>query len=142
VPRAVLDTNVLVAAAYNPSGASRRVVDACVRREVVALLSPDLRREYELILARAVRGRRPDGVLAELLRGAEVVEVRGVRRAVPDDPGDDKVVALAVAGRADAVVTADAHLLRLDPLGGLRLVRPESFVRQWLGDTRAGPTRG
>src|SRR4051794_9025951 len=100
--RVVLDTNVLVAAAYNPAGASRRVVDACLRGELVALLSPDVQREYELILQRAVRGRRSDDLLRTLLQQAEVVEPEETPRVVPDDPEDDKLVALAVAGRADA----------------------------------------
>src|SRR3954447_12339093 len=100
VLRVVLDTNVLVAAAYSPSGASGRIVDACLRGELVALLSPDLQREYELILQRAVRGRRPDDDLRALLPHAEIVEPLGTPRVVWDDPGDDKLVAVALAGRA------------------------------------------
>jgi predicted nucleic acid-binding protein len=57
VKRVVLDTNVLVAAAYNPDSASRRVVEACLGGELTAVLSPALRREYEFILSRTIRGR-------------------------------------------------------------------------------------
>jgi predicted nucleic acid-binding protein len=55
--RAVLDTNVLVAAAYNPRSASRHVVEACLAGELTPVLSGALRREYEFILARAARSR-------------------------------------------------------------------------------------
>jgi hypothetical protein len=44
VRRVVLDTNVLVAAAYDPRSASR-VVEACLGGGLVPVLSPALRRE-------------------------------------------------------------------------------------------------
>jgi predicted nucleic acid-binding protein len=54
--RVVLDTNVLVATAYNPGSASRRVIEACLRGELTAILSPALRSEYGFILPRAAHG--------------------------------------------------------------------------------------
>ncbi len=128
-PRVILDTNTLVAAAYAPGSASRRIVEACLRGELVAVVSADLRREYELILARAVRG-RDEGPLRRLLEQATVVEPPGTPRVVPDDPGDDKLLALALAAGA-AVVTSDRHLLDLDPYCPVRLLRPTDFVRLW-----------
>jgi predicted nucleic acid-binding protein len=42
---------------------------------------------------------------------------------VPDDPGDDKLVAAALAAGA-VLVTNDGHLLALAGHGGLEVVRP------------------
>ena len=42
---------------------------------------------------------------------------------VPDDPGDDKLVAAALAAGA-VLVTNDAHLLVLAGHAGLEVVRP------------------
>ena len=66
-PRLVLDTDCLVAAAYAEGSASRRVLEACLRGEVVALVSPGLQREYEHILSRAARGRDFGGTLQQFL---------------------------------------------------------------------------
>jgi hypothetical protein len=38
-----------------------------------------------------------------------------------------------MAGFADAIVTNDHHLPRLDPFGQLRIVRPAEVVGLWLG---------
>jgi predicted nucleic acid-binding protein len=123
VPRVVLDTNVLVAAAYRPGSASRRVVEACLGGRLAAVLSPALRRECESVLARAARGLPYTEQLHRLLGGAEVVEPGQAPRVVPDDPGDDKLVAAArVAGAA--LVTSDAHLLSVARREGLQAVRP------------------
>jgi predicted nucleic acid-binding protein len=125
----VLDTNVLVGSAYAGRSASRRIVDACLRGELVAVVSAALRREYELILARAVRGR--EGQLRQLLESALVVEPAEVPRVVPDDPDDDKLLALAAAAGA-VLVTSDRHLLELGALAPVPVRRPTDFARAWL----------
>jgi putative PIN family toxin of toxin-antitoxin system len=130
--RIVLDTDILVAAAYARRSASRQVLEACLRREVHAAVSTALLREYTHILSRAVRGRDFGDLFQRFLEQAEMVELVEIRRIVPDDPGDDKVVATALAAGADAIVTNDRHLLQLDPYGKLRIVRPAEFVRRGL----------
>ncbi len=130
-PRVVIDTNVLVGGAYASSSASRRIIDACLRGELVAVLSPSLRREYELILGRAVRIRGYDEALRQFLDGAEVVEPPAVLRVVPDDPEDDKLIAAALGGSAGFIITNDQHLLGLDLYGPIHILRPAVFIRLW-----------
>jgi putative PIN family toxin of toxin-antitoxin system len=133
VLQVVVDTDSLVAAAYAERSASRQIVEASLRREVQAVISPDLHREYRYIVSRAVRGRDFSDLFRRFLEKAEVVEPVATRRVVPDDPDDDKLVAAALAGFADAIVTNDHHLQRLDPYGQLRIVQPAEFVCLWLG---------
>jgi putative PIN family toxin of toxin-antitoxin system len=123
VTRVVLDTNVLVAAAYNSASASRRVVEACLDGELAAVLSPALRREYEFILARAARGRPYLERVHRLVNGAQVVEPAQTPRVVAGDPEDDKLVSVALAAGA-ILVTNDAHLLAMAGHEGLKVVRP------------------
>ena len=131
-PKVVLDTNTLVASAYAEGSASRRIVEACLRGEVVAVLSPALKDEYLHILGRAVRTRGYDEALRRFIDCALMVEPGAAPRVVPDDPEDDKLVAAALAAAADALVTNDRHLLGLDPYGRLRILRPAEFARLWL----------
>jgi predicted nucleic acid-binding protein len=121
--RVVLDTNVLVAAVYNPASASRRIVEACLDGELTPVLSTPLRREYELILARAARGRPYLEWIHRLVDGAEVVEPAETPRVVADDPEEDKLVSAALAAGA-ILVTHDAHLLAIAGHEGLKVVRP------------------
>jgi predicted nucleic acid-binding protein len=58
-----------------------------------------------------------------LLDGAEVVEPARTPPVVPDDPGDDKLVAAALAAGA-ALVSNDGHLLALAGHKRLEVVRP------------------
>src|SRR5262245_45633489 len=127
VDRVVLDTNVLVAAAYNPASASRRLVEACLAGELTAVVSAAVRAENERILSRATRGRPYTGRLRQLLGQAEVVEPGEPLHVVPDDPDDDKLVAAALAASA-VLVTNDRHLLAVAGSQGLRVMRPADVV--------------
>ena len=91
--RVVLDTNVLIAAAWNEGSASRRIVEACLEgKKLRAVMSPALGREYELIIKRAARKSGYRKSLERLARIAEVVDcdARAMGIEVPADPEDAK----------------------------------------------------
>jgi uncharacterized protein len=130
--RIVLDTNVLVGAAYARDSASARVVEACLDGRLEPVLSPLLRDEYERILPRAIRVGDWRGRYARLLDLALLAEPESFPRVVASDPSDDILVATALAGRAWAIVTNDVHLLELGDHEGVRILRPREFVESCL----------
>ncbi len=132
--RAVLDTNVLVAAAYAESSASRRIVEACIEGHIAAAVTRAVAGEYRAILARAIRKPGYEDRLAAFLERVESVEPARLPPSVPDDPDDDKLLAAAVGGAAGWLVTNDHHLLVLDPFRGVRIVLPTRFAEEVLGE--------
>ena len=129
--RAVVDTNVFVASAWNAASASRRIVEACRRGGITLVVSSAIRREYDRIIPRAVRRQDELGRIADALSRAQIVEPAEQSRIVPDDPDDDKFVAAADVGRADVLITNDDHLLALGEHHGVRILRPGDFVEQY-----------
>ena len=125
--RIFLDTNVLVAAF------AARGLCADVLRTVLA--------EHELITGEVVLGelrdvleqriKLPPGVVADivgLLRAQEVVP----RPAAPSDivvrdPDDRWILASAVAGRADVLVTGDQDLLAIAEQAPLTILNPRGL---------------
>jgi putative PIN family toxin of toxin-antitoxin system len=133
VPRVVIDTNVLVGAAYNPGSASARVVAACLDGRLVAVVSPALLGEYAWILPRAVRGAgRLEPVERFLAVAVEVVPAETVP-VVAGDPADDALFAAAVAGGARAIVTNDRPVLEVGSFRGVAVIRPSECAAALLG---------
>ena len=131
MPRVVLDTNVLIAAARAPQSASRQIVTACLNGSVEAALSQALRSEYELIIEQALTGVPYAAELRRFIDACLPVEPACVPRVVPDDAEDDKLVALAIAAGADVLVTSDAHLLYLHPYQGIPILPPGDMLKQF-----------
>ena len=131
--RVVLDTNLLIAAAWNAGSASRQIVEACLEgRNLRAVSSPALRREYEFIFKRAARKSKYRKSLQHLVETAEVVEcdAREMGIEVPADPDDAKVLATAIAGKVDALVSNDHHLLDLADESVVPILRPGEFLHR------------
>ena len=137
-PRAVVDTNQGVSGLISNRGMSHRVLLAWRRREFILVLTPELRTEYERVLARPEFAQRY-GLTAEqraaFLRRlqANALHVRP-KRTLPlsvRDPKDNMVLAAAIGGKAGYIVTNDNDLLDLasDPrLGELRIVTVRAFL--------------
>lgn len=126
--RVVLDTNVLVAAAHARWSASRQILDACGAGVLVMIVSESLLHEYRATVARAVPDREERQHIESIYLAATRVTPTEMPRVVPGDIDDDKLIATALAGQADALITADRHLLALDPFRGIAIIRPALFV--------------
>ena len=136
-PRLVLDTNVLVSALVFPAGSTSWLRAAWQSETVRPLASRETTTELIRVLAypkfRLGKDERDD-LLADYLPWCEIVVVRDMS-AVPDcrDRHDRIFLALALAGRVDALVTGDGDLLALAPRFPIPIVSPATF-RERLND--------
>ena len=135
--RIVIDTNVFVASAYNPASASRQIVDAVERGEFQLILSSDVKREYDRILPRAIRMPGEIGRIRTIIVAGSRVSPRA-NPPVTEDREDDKFLAAALAGSAEAVITNDPHLLSADGYLGIRVLRPSSLLRVGVSNESSG----
>lgn len=134
--RAVLDTNTLVSAAIRPNGEAGKIIKEVRQQSFLLLYSsgtltelvdvlnrPRLKDKYQLtppylhLFFNLIR-----------LRGEKVIVTKRV--AVCRDPDDDLFLAVALAGKADFVVTNDSDLLILSPFAGIPIIPPTDFLKQ------------
>ena len=130
--RVVLDTNCLVSALLFKRGR----LAALRRAWQNGLFRPLVCRETAAELIRVLaypkfRLSKADleALLAEFLPFAEICLVEHPAALVPglSDPSDAVFIHLAKQGRADLLVSGDAHLLEAEP-PGVRIMRPVSFL--------------
>jgi uncharacterized protein len=67
--------------------------------------------------------------VAGVQRLAEVTDPPPLPKAVSRDPDDDQVLALALATKAEVIVSGDADLLSLGSFEGISIVAPAEAVR-------------
>lgn len=117
--RVVVDPNVLISAFITPRGASARILIALREGAFELIASPALLAELRSVLLRPKF--RPYVSVDEVEAFVDLVQQEGIRVDDPEhtgprisvDPGDEYLIDLARAARADALVSGDPHLLRL-----------------------------
>jgi putative PIN family toxin of toxin-antitoxin system len=134
VIRAVLDTNVLVSYLLTHRPPIATLIDRHLAREdFVLVTAPELLKELERVLryprlqqycADSERTR----FVALLMTLSEVVELPESIPRICRDPDDDRVIACAVAGKAEVIVSGDRDLLALERVGRISIQSETQFL--------------
>lgn len=129
--RVVVDTNVFISAALKENSPPETAVHLAAENHQL-LKSALTEQELFVTLDRPrlvplIEAHFRDW-LYELMATAELIQITEQITACRD-PKDDKFLELAVAGRADLIVSGDRDLLVLNPFRGIPIVNPATFVQ-------------
>ena len=133
--RAVLDTNQLVSMAIRPGGVADQIRRAWQERRFILLTSTPLLAEFRRVLAypklraliRLSRGEE-ESLVRLLVEETEITAGTLQAQVIEADPADDAVLACAVEGHADYIVSGDAHLLSLHVHAGIPIITARYFL--------------
>jgi putative PIN family toxin of toxin-antitoxin system len=136
-PRIVLDTNCIVSALLFSKGSARWLADAWTQHRYIPLVSRETITELMRVLSYPKFQLSQDEqeiILADFLPYAEIVHIKNVTSKLPEikDPNDLMFLKLAVAGKADALVSGDVHILAVkSQLGRISVLTVNEFAA-WL----------
>lgn len=133
--RIVIDTNVIVSALLHPGRQAGRVIEAILSRGDRVLYDVRIEREYREVLARpkfkAIARERADQLLRTLIARGDAVAVAEPFSPPMSDPDDRCFVEVALAGRADVLLTGNG---RDYPTGlGFEVLDPTALMRVFDG---------
>jgi putative PIN family toxin of toxin-antitoxin system len=128
--RIVLDTNVVVSALRSRRGAAFRVLSLVGMGDFEVCVSVPLVLEYEDALHRATELSAPEieTVLAYLCSVAIQHQIYFLWRPTLADGKDDMVLELAVASRAECIVTFNRKDFAAARRFGVKVVTPQEFL--------------
>ena len=131
--KAVLDTNVFVSAALskNQSSPTRELIERWKQGEFVLLICNPLAGEIvEKLTERAISKDKINMLVEDMAQLAEWVEVPEEKiEDILSDPDDNVVVACAVEGGANYLVTYDPHFDSLEgDYKGIKIVKAIPFL--------------
>lgn len=132
--RAILDTNILVAAFFW-HGPPHRLLEQVREGALTLISSPALLAELAEVIAREkfdailIRSRTSrEHSLEEVRRLAELIDPPPLPEPVCRDPDDDQVLALAIAAQADFIVSGDHDLLVLRTFQSIPILTPAAAL--------------
>lgn len=130
--RIVLDPSVVAAAAISRSGPGWRLLLQFRAGAFEVVVSPAIIDELRSLLLRPrirrhLRAEDVDAIVELLLReGVMLEDPAAPDEPLTEDPGDDRLLALAREGSANAVVANDPHLIALGDR--LPILAPSQFL--------------
>ena len=128
--RLVVDTNLMVRALRSP-GPARRFFQRTPLTHVL-VYHPEQILELRDVAARPRVGIAPEAVdelVDRIQRYGDAVVAALDAPGDCRDPNDEYVLALALVGSAEVIVTEDQDLLILDPWRGIRIMRLFQFLQ-------------
>jgi len=125
--RILYDTNVLVATLSRRE--SILTFKKLLQDEVVHISSPFILAEVEAVLVEKIKVTRQKAKAAVRLleRQSVIVHPKKIEK-ICRDPFDDYVLAAAVSGKVDYLVTADKDLLVLERHKNITIMAPNDFM--------------
>lgn len=131
--RVVLDTNVLISSLLF-AGISKRLAELWQSGVIELLASGSMIREYTRVLAYPKFKLSEEESLSllreEVLPFVTPVKVFKVLPIIKEDPSDDEFLACALAGKADAIISGDKHLLNLENYREIPILNVREFLEQ------------
>lgn len=130
MPRAVLDTNVIISAVHF-GGLPEELMLLANTGAIELFLSPLILEETARVLEEKLKWEksRINRLLATLKEIATVIEPETVLNAVRGSDADNRILACAVDAKADYLVTGDKrHLLPLGSYKGIRILTPKQCL--------------
>jgi putative PIN family toxin of toxin-antitoxin system len=142
VIRALVDTNLLVSYLISHRPPISELIDAhLARNDWGPLAAPILLQELDRVLQypRLQRYYTPEARVRYVALVAALSELVELPDAVPRicrDPDDDWVIACAVIGRANVIVSGDRDLLDLERIGDIPVLSSRQFLLRLRGQER------
>ena len=130
--RVVLDTNVYISIFANPKGELGAIWEHALKMNHTLLISPAIVAELANVLREKFMWPEPEikSRVKRFHRMADIITPTIVSNTIKNDPADNHILACAVSGKAQVIVSGDKrHLLPLKEYEGIPIVRPVEFLR-------------
>lgn len=131
--RVIIDTNVLMSGIFW-SGAPAKILDAWQQKKLKLVISPDILDEYTRvghILAKKYSGVDIGPIIDLITIHSELFLPQPLPAPVSRDRDDDKFISLTIAAHCKIIVSGDKDLLDINQYGGVRVIKPSDFVKQY-----------
>lgn len=130
--KVVLDTNVFISGIFWEGNFCAQIINLWRERKITLVSSIETVEE----LVKTLRGFKIQmgEIMIEswrdlIIKNSIMVEPTEKFEIIKECPADDKFLEAAVAGKVEYILSQDKHLLKLKEFRGIKIVKPEEFLR-------------
>ncbi|HEY5345579.1 MAG TPA: putative toxin-antitoxin system toxin component, PIN family [Verrucomicrobiae bacterium] len=126
--RVVFDTNVLVSA-FTSIGLCHQAYERALTRTDIIIAHRLLDELHRTLVGKMkIEKSLADEILAELADELEVIKPLPLSKPICRDKDDDWVLATALTGHGEIIVSGDKDLLVLKQFQGIKILSPRQFI--------------
>ncbi|OYT41889.1 MAG: putative toxin-antitoxin system toxin component, PIN family [Candidatus Altiarchaeales archaeon ex4484_43] len=128
MPVVVIDTNLIIAGRWKRDSSSNRIIDRVIEGKLKAVYTTETKNENLYILEKV---KAPKDYIDKILRFYRVSKKVYSKRKITacPDKADNRFLEVAVAGKADYIITSDRDLLDMREFEGVKILKPGAFER-------------
>lgn len=133
--RVVLDTNIIISA-FLWGGKTSKILDLVEDKRITVYTCLEQISELEGVLERTKfteifrrTGLRPELIVAGFLNCSLFIEPIKLPDIIKNDPADNVILACAITANVEYLVTGDKHLLTLREFQGIKILKPDEFLK-------------
>ncbi|RJR32506.1 MAG: putative toxin-antitoxin system toxin component, PIN family [Deltaproteobacteria bacterium] len=132
MPKAVLDTNVIVSAFLKPESNAALILSLFFEGFLTVCLSQEILAEYKEVLKREKFRKLDQGIISNFLeeigRQALMVDPRVSINAAIVDPDDNKFLECALESKADYLITGNTRHFPFKKFRATQIINPRDFI--------------
>jgi putative PIN family toxin of toxin-antitoxin system len=135
----VIDTNILVSAILTPEGNPAKILKLVLEGKLNLIISPAILGETrqvfnypklaKLMEKNNITRQEIYGFLDKMSRVALITPGKLDIDVIPKDPADNKIIACALEGDADFIISGDHHLTDLKIFQSIKIIDPAAFLK-------------
>lgn len=133
---ATIDTNTLVSAIINiNSSVSQEIYQSFIEKRFLLITSPSILEEVDEVIHRErimsfhkLPLKQLEEIISELANLSYIVP-GNTKIDISRDPDDNKIIAAAVEGNTDYIVSRDRDILDLKEYNNIKIISPEQFMK-------------
>jgi len=127
----LFDTNIYISAILF-GGKPKELITLARSGELEVVISEHILWEIREVLSRKfkVPETRLNAIEHDVLNLAKLIHVSSELDVISQNAADNKILACAVDGHVDAIITGDNHLLSLEKYQNILILTPQKFIKQ------------
>ena len=129
--RIVIDTNFLVSATQWDYSISHRLLEKLIREDAEIFTTKEILEEFAEVLKRdfLYNEEETNSLIEIVLQFIKLVIPSKKIDIIKEDADDNKIIECALESKAKYIISYDKHLLKLKEYEGIKIVRPEDFIK-------------